>query len=144
MAGYTALVSGADKRVFQRFDVKAQVEIVRAGGKVVRCMSRNVSKGGVCLDARTALQGGEDVDLHITLVFDANRSSEPLALPARIMWCTAIGDSHQVGTQFRQLSKEQTTYLDLFLRYLDDSARAKADAEDDNADDDPDDDDPFA
>ena len=97
-------MSGADKRVFPRFDIKATVEIVRAGGKVVRCMSRNVSKGGVCLDARVGLQGGEHIDLRITLVFDANRTSEALALPARVMWSTAIGDSHQVGTQFRQLS----------------------------------------
>jgi hypothetical protein len=134
-------MSGADKRVFPRFDVKATVEIVRADGKVLRCMSRNVSKGGVCLDARTALAGGELVDLHVRLVFDANRTSEPLALPARVMWCTAIGDTHQVGTQFLQLSQEQNTYLDLFLRYLDDAARARADAEED---DEPADDDPFA
>ena len=136
-------MSGADKRVFPRFDVKALVEIVRAGGSRVRCMSRNVSKGGVCLDAPVGFESGEDIDVHITLVFDANRSSEPLALPARVMWSTAFGKSHQIGTQFRQLDKDQSTYLDLFLRYLDDSARAREEAEADDSDE-PDDDDPFA
>lgn len=128
--------SGADNRIHPRFDVKAQVEIVRAGGRRVTCMTRNVSKGGVCLDARVALDAGEDIDVHITLVFDANRTSEPLALPARVMWSTAIGSSHQIGTQFRPLSKDQSTYLDLFLRYL---AQAASDEEDDDSDDD----DPF-
>jgi hypothetical protein len=128
-------VSGADKRVFPRFDVKAQVEIVRSGGRRVRGMSRNVSRGGVCLDAGTALDAGEDIELHITLLFDANRSSEPLALPARVMWSTAIGKTHQIGTQFRQLDKDQLTYLDLFLRYLENA--------DDGDDDHGDDEDPF-
>jgi len=134
--------SGAEQRVHPRFDVKAQVEIVRAGGRRVTCMTRNVSKGGVCLDARVGLDAGEDIDVHITLVFDANRSSEPLALPARVMWSTAIGTSHQVGTQFRQLTKDQSTYLELFLRYLQQAADAAADDDDDDDSDD-DDEDPF-
>jgi hypothetical protein len=131
------VAGGPEQRIHPRFDVKAQVEIVRGGGARLRCMTRNVSKGGVCLDAPVELVSGENIDVLITLVFDANRSTEPLALPARVMWSTAIGKTHQVGTQFRQLTVDQSTYLDLFLRYL---AQAADDGDDD---DDSDDDDPF-
>lgn len=130
---------GAEQRIHPRFDVKAQVELVRAGGRRVRCTTRNVSKGGVCLDAPVELSAGEDIDVHITLVFDANRATEPLALPARVMWSTAIGRTHQVGTRFRPLTSDQSSYLDLFLRYLEQAAQ------DDDGDDegDGDDEDPF-
>ena len=128
-----------NQRVFPRFAVKAEVELVTDDARVLRGMSKNVSKGGLCLETTSALAAGQEIDVRITLVFDAERSSEPLALPARVMWSTAIGDVHQVGTQYRQLSHEQNTYLDMFLRYLDDAAAAaRADEEQEN------DDDPFA
>lgn len=142
MADYNFHVSAGTRqqRVFERIDVKARVELVTAAGKIVQGMSRNISRGGLCLDAPQGFAMGEILSVRITLVFGANRQSEALALPAVVVWSTAIGASFQVGTQFRALSQDQSTYLDMFLRYLAESQAAKEDAaarEEETEEDDP-------
>jgi hypothetical protein len=114
---YTRAVSGADKRVFPRYAVEAAVELLWSEG-VARGMSRNISRGGLCCETGNRAPAGETATVRITLVFDAERTSEPLEVQARVVWCTPLGDAHQVGTQFLPLSREQQTYLDMFLRYL--------------------------
>lgn len=119
------------------------MELITRAGQLIPARARNLSRGGLCLEIATPVAAGEDVDVRITLVFDVDRSSEPLRLPARIVWCTPIGDDvHQVGTQFRPLSSDQNTYLDMFLRYLEEPGRAAAQAGDAGGGDD--EEDPFA
>ena len=130
-------MSGADKRVFPRFACQLSVELETRAGGVHAGTSRNLSAGGICLETVDAVAAGEEVVVRVTLVFEDQRSSEPLELPARVVWCTPFGDSHQVGTQFRPLSKELATYLDMFLRYLEQQSSSSDDDESD-------DDDPFA
>ena len=131
-------MTGADKRGFPRFAVQLAAELVAAGGRVHRGMSRNLSRGGLCLETTQALAAGEDVVVRVTLMFDGDHSSEPLELPARVVWCTSFGDAYQVGTQFRPLAQERATYLDMFLRYLEQQAASTRDeAEAGDEDDDP-------
>lgn len=88
--------------------------------------TRNVSRGGLCLDLGEALVTGEDVAIAIALVFQDDQYSEQLGLPARIVWCTPIDDIHQVGAQFSRLSARQVAYLELFLRSIKAAPRAAA------------------
>jgi Tfp pilus assembly protein PilZ len=130
-------MSGADKRVFPRFACQLTVELETGAGRVHPGMSRNLSRGGICLDTVDALSPGDEVTVRVTLVFDDERTSEPLELPARVVWCTPFADAHQVGTQFRPLSQDRATYLDMFLRYLEQSATSAADDDGGRDDDDP-------
>jgi hypothetical protein len=132
----------ADKRVFPRFAVQLSAELETPAGKVHRGISRNLSRGGICLETVDALAIGQEVVVRVTLVFDADRTSEPLEIPARVVWCTSFGDAHQVGTQFRPLSQDLATYLDMFLRYLEQQAASSHD--DDDGDAGSSEDDPFA
>ncbi|HLU67807.1 MAG TPA: PilZ domain-containing protein [Kofleriaceae bacterium] len=133
---------GVDQRIFPRYAVEAHVELVASSGDVISGVSRNLSRGGLCLESGEEVPAGEEVDVRITLVFDVDRTSEPLRLPARVVWCTPLGDAHQIGTQFRPLTFEQSTYLDMFLRYLEEPARIAArEAEEKDGGDE---DDPFA
>jgi Tfp pilus assembly protein PilZ len=135
-------MSGADKRLFRRFACDLAVELETRDGSVLGGQSRNLSRGGLCLETSDPVPAGADVTVRITLVFDEDRSSEPLDLPAQVVWCTPFGQhAHQVGTQFRQLSSERLTYLDMFLRYLEQQAASERDAGDADEDDE---DDPFA
>jgi hypothetical protein len=131
-------VTGADKRVFPRFVCQLTVELQTRSGRTVTGVSRNLSRGGICLESVDPVGIGEDVAVRVTLVFDEERSSEPLDLPAQVVWCTSFGDAYQVGTQFRPLSQERAQYLDMFLRFLEQQSSS------DEVGDSDDDDDPFA
>jgi hypothetical protein len=69
---------------------------------------------------------GTEVALDIQLVFARNSQSEPLRLPARIVWCTSFEGRYQVGVQFLPIDGETADYLTIFLRYLDEGALARA------------------
>jgi len=86
--------------------------------QVMEGRTRNVSRGGLCADLAVALPTGKDVEIEITLVFDDKSVSEPLRLPARIVWCTRLEGAFQVGVSFRPMDKQRGEYLTLFLKYL--------------------------
>lgn len=84
----------------------------------------NVSRGGLCADLPAQIAVGSDVDVDMQLVFDDDVQSDPLRLPGRVVWCTTVDEGYQVGIAFKPLNAEKTKFVNLFLRYLDDSAPA--------------------
>jgi len=81
--------------------------------------SRNVSRGGLCAELDEEIPAGTSIEIDLQLVFGDDRHSEPLRLPARIAWCTAIDEHYQVGVQFLAVHEETAADLMMFLRYLD-------------------------
>lgn len=118
----------ADHREYPRYALEAAVTI-DAGG--ARCEGRtsNLSSGGLAAIVPTAVPAGSAVIVRLALIFDEDTFSEPLALPARVVWATQIGDSHQIGVQFAPLSDEDRSYLEMFLRYLEEARRQQSPAE---------------
>lgn len=93
--------------------------------------ARNVSRGGLCATLTEELAVGTAIEIDLKLVFGGGRQSEPLRLPGRIAWCTAIDDRYQLGAQFLPIHDETLADLRMFLRYLDGGwARAAAAAAD--------------
>jgi hypothetical protein len=134
-------MTGEDKRVSPRFAVHLATEIATVDGRVHPGTSRNLSRDGLCVEIGAPIPAGDGVTVRVTLVFDADRTSEPLDLPARVVWCTPFGDSsHQVGCQLLQLSSETLIDLDMFLRYLEQQAPSDSDDDEDPGSDE----DPFA
>lgn len=88
------------------------------GAQLTAGRTRNVSRGGLCADLTAPLPIGVDVELDLVLVFEDNTQSEPLRLPARIVWCTPFEAAYQVGVSFRPIDRERAEYLTLFLKYL--------------------------
>jgi PilZ domain-containing protein len=111
------------EREHPRYAHEAAVTL-HAAGVARHGHSNNVSRGGLCVNLPESVPVGIDVEVDIQLVFDADAQSEPLRLPARVVWCTVVDDAHQVGLAFRRLDAERAEYLTLFLRYLDDGADA--------------------
>jgi hypothetical protein len=108
---------GSINRQHPRFAADVGIKFY-VGKQVAEGRTRNVSKGGLCADLATALPTGADVELDITLVFEDKSVSEPLRLPARIVWCTPFEGAYQVGVSFRPLDKQRAEYLRMFLEYL--------------------------
>ncbi len=106
-------------RLSPRFAIDAQIVIQSPEGTAITSgRATNLSRGGLCAQVGQLLDRGARVDASIALVFTADSISEPLGLPARVVWCTSMGAVHQVGLQFLPLGKELTHYLDMFIRFL--------------------------
>ena len=108
---------GSINRQHPRFAADVGIKFY-LGKNVTEGRTRNVSRGGLAADLSSALQMGKDCDVELRLVFDDNSQSEPLRLPARIVWCTPIEGAFQVGVSFRPMDKQRAEYLNLFLKYL--------------------------
>ncbi|HUH02200.1 MAG TPA: PilZ domain-containing protein [Kofleriaceae bacterium] len=119
---------GADTRASPRYAVEAAIEIrsaVAAAVATANGSTTNVSRGGLSALVDHLVERGALVRVSITLVFSPDSFSEPLDLPARIVWATTLGPArHQVGLSFTQLSSAEHSYLDMFLRYLEQDAAA--------------------
>lgn len=89
--------------------------------------THNVSKGGLCADLAEAIPVGTELQVDLQLVFEDESQSEPLRIPARVVWCTALDEGYQVGLAFKPLDAELTKYLGMFLRFLDTEIRVKND-----------------
>jgi hypothetical protein len=114
------------ERQFPRYALEAAVEIRPHGaGPVRRGRTSNLSRGGLCAVVDAAIAAGRTVDVELALIFDEGNVSEAIALPARIVWCTDLGDGHQVGLSFAALSSGQREYLEMFLRFLEEGAATK-------------------
>lgn len=98
------------------------------GSRSIEGRTRNVSRGGVCANLVEPVRVGIDLEVDIVLVFEDEVKSEPLRIPARVVWCTQLDDAHQVGLVFRAMNKDLVQYLTMFLRYLGDAKTEKANA----------------
>ena len=94
------------------------VVTLHVAGKSHSGKTQNMSRGGVCADIAEQIPLGTDLEVDIQLVYE-DVESEPLRLPARVVWNTALDESFQVGLSFQKLTPEMVQYLTMFLRYLD-------------------------
>jgi hypothetical protein len=113
-------ISGSTRQ-FPRFALEATVELT-ASGRIAKGRTSNVSRGGLAATVDRPVSPGELVTVRMALVFDEDTFSEPLDLPARVVWCTQLSNVYQLGTAFLPLSTDQRTYLEMFLRYLEEGA----------------------
>src|SRR5207245_2292861 len=89
---------------------------LRGGGRIVAGESKDLSRGGISLTAAEPFAVSDLVELEIALVFGDDSFSEPLKLPAMIVWCTRLGGGWQLGAKFVKPSKETRSYLEMFLK----------------------------
>jgi hypothetical protein len=113
------------ERQHPRFAHEAAIAL-HAADRTVAGRTRNVSRGGLCAMVTDEIAVGTPIEIDLQLVFHDDRQSEPLRLPARISWCTAIDDRYQIGVQFLALHDETAADLTMFLRYLDGRTAARS------------------
>lgn len=113
--------SADDLRRHPRVSVDLQANIHTADGRKLAARTRDISRSGICIITSSALSAGGRLRIELVLLLGPSSSSEPLHLSARVVWCTAIAGSFQIGAKFDRLSAKESAFLDLFLRYLDGS-----------------------
>ncbi len=118
----------AADRAYPRFATAATVT-ARRDDERWEGTTTNVSRGGFCARFGGALPVGTVCQFDLVLLFENDQRSDTLSLPARVVWCTAVDAEHQTGVSFIGLSREQLSYLDLFIRFLEEHADQTAAAE---------------
>jgi hypothetical protein len=113
--------STEDLRRHPRVSVDVQANIHTADGRKLLARTRDLSRSGMCIITTSSLAAGEQLRVELVLLLGPTSSSEPLALSARVVWCTPISGAFQIGAKFDRLSVKETAFLDMFLRYLDGS-----------------------
>jgi hypothetical protein len=113
------------KRQYPRYAIEAAIDFVTPAG-TTRGRTKNVSRGGLAANVERPLPPGLKVVVRMSLVFDEDTLSEPLVLPARVVWCTPLADVFQLGTTFLPMTGEQRSYLAMFLRYLKEGLQLQA------------------
>jgi hypothetical protein len=108
------------QRAFPRHAVDAEVTLRQGGIVVAQGRSRNLSRGGLCALVDRPVASGVALEVSVALVFPSAGVSEPLTLPARVVWCVGYQHGEQVGVSFLPLDAPTTTYLDMFIRFLSD------------------------
>jgi Tfp pilus assembly protein PilZ len=111
------------EREYPRYAHEAVITL-NTPGRAISGRTSNVSRGGLCATLSEQIALGTEIEVDIQLVFEDDLQSEPLRVPARIVWCTSVDDGHQVGVRFLPLDHERAAYLTMFLRYLDDDGDA--------------------
>lgn len=109
------------RRRHRRFNVDVEATVHYGRGQRVAARTRDLSRSGICLISASPIPSGAIVVIDLVLSFGSSTFSEPLHLDARVVWCTSIEQSFQIGAMFNELGREQTDFLDMFLRYLDGS-----------------------
>jgi Tfp pilus assembly protein PilZ len=106
-----------EQRADLRYAVAVDVHIEGRDGAGGSGTTVNLSIGGLCASLDGPFEIGEPAVAKVTLLFE-EATSEPLALPGRIAWCTSMDDAFQVGFQFVGLDANQRSDLGMFLNLL--------------------------
>jgi hypothetical protein len=121
------------QREHPRYAHEASVTLYVAG-QTSEGRTKNVSRGGLCVDLSDPIAIGTDLEIDLQLVFEDDTQSEALRLPARVAWCTTVDEAFQVGLMFRPLAAELGQYLTMFLRFLQDGTKATRSRRESNLD----------
>jgi len=73
---------------------------------------RDMGVDGICFSQTTPLRPGQQCRVKLTLDLGPGRTSEPLELPVRVAWSTAVDDRVQIGAAFLPLLPEQRQALE--------------------------------
>lgn len=116
-------VAGADRRAHQRYEIRLAAELwlpERPG--TVTAVTRDLSRGGACLESAYALPEGKNVEVALYVVVDGveEASLPPLRVSAEVQWVAQNDEGpldarHVAGIRFAGLTDAQIAWLDRFL-----------------------------
>ncbi|HEY7373242.1 MAG TPA: PilZ domain-containing protein [Polyangia bacterium] len=108
----------AKRREHPRYNVDIKVTVA-VGDRKLAARTRDMSRAGLCLIADESIAVDAEINLDLVLTFGDAGATEPLQLPGRVAWCTALFGSYQIGVKFVKLDSDRTRYLDMFVGFLD-------------------------
>ncbi len=106
----------AIQRSSKRYPIEIFVEIID-GDQKIQGRTQNLSAGGLCATLPMSVAKGKVVQLQLALIRGEVLSGS-IWLDARIVWCTKVGHSFQLGLTFQVISPKNAAHIQEFLEYL--------------------------
>lgn len=113
----------------RRYQVEVEATL-SLGGRRQKVRTRDLSRNGICVIAAEPVPAGSTGQIELVLSFGEGSFSEPLTLETRIVWCTHLEESYQVGAMFEEMTEVQDGFVDVFLQYLDGTLSPADDSDD--------------
>lgn len=109
----------ADLRTSPRVSIRMSAEVV-ANGRTFTATTRDLSTGGVCLEADRLLPEGQAVQIGLYLVFDdvEDSTQPPLEIRGKVAWAAQAdeGTPAMMGIRFEGISSTQMLGLSKLLK----------------------------
>jgi hypothetical protein len=118
-----------EARQFPRYPVDLKVT-VSSKERQLAARTRDISRSGLCLVAPNPIPLQARIEIRMVLTFAAGGHSEPLVLPGRVVWCTALFGSYQIGVMFSDLDRERARQLQILIAILEGAPSDPSDDED--------------
>lgn len=103
-----------DSREHPRYEIRISAELSLEVGGHLTCVTRDLSLGGVGVDAERPLTEGEPLGVELFVVVDdiEDETSVPLKVQGRVAWCRMKNAREFLaGIQFLEVGPDERTYL---------------------------------
>ncbi len=109
----------SERRAHPRFACDLEAMIETEGSMMLDGRTVDISATGIAVTAAAHVRPGNDVILHLRLLLEGV-TSDPLPIPARIVWSTPTQGQYQLGAYFRdgEFAPASRKGLEVLLRFL--------------------------
>lgn len=109
----------SDRRANPRFACDLEAMVETPGSMMLDGRTVDISISGIAVTTAAAVSPGSDVVLHLRLLLESG-SSDPLPVPARVVWSTPTEGQYQLGAYFKEeeLAPASRSGLEVLLRFL--------------------------
>jgi c-di-GMP-binding flagellar brake protein YcgR len=113
---------GVNRRAHVRYEIGLAAEVLTASGRNIAAVTRDLSRGGSCLETAYPLPEGEAIRVHLFVVVDGVEESTvpPMRLDGAVKWAVVNEDAavearHVAGIEFAAMSDAEAAWLARFL-----------------------------
>lgn len=107
-----------ERRAHQRFACDLRTRVVASDGRECEGWAVDISPAGICVYTDLPIEPRTAVELHVSAVLP-DRETNRITMPGRIVWCTPVEGSIQIGATFdRNMDNRAWARLDVLLQFL--------------------------
>jgi hypothetical protein len=107
-----------ERRAHQRFACDLRTRVLLADGREYEGQAVDISFSGICIHTDEVVPPRTAAEFQVWVVLP-ERETNQITMPGRIVWCTPIEGSIQIGATFdRNMDNRAWARLDVLLQFL--------------------------
>jgi Tfp pilus assembly protein PilZ len=111
-----------------RFSVQIVAQITY-DKQILSVSTKDMSRGGICLISSQGIPLGSVIVISMVLMLGKKSFSECFELCGKVVWCTRLDERYQIGVAFADIDDSTRSFLEMFLKFLNQEIRWSTEAE---------------